>query len=215
MKKTIALFVTVAVMVMLIAACGYASVQVGDTIEFGWYDWRVLEIRDGRALILSEEILERRLYHSNHSDITWEHCSLREYLNGWYYDNRFTTDEKNRIADVRNSNPANQWFSARGGENTIDRVFLLSLEEVVRYFGDSGQLANMSIGAHRRIDDEYNSNRIAVDKDTKEAWYWWLRSPGVLNHFAVNVDDLGYVGVGGLFVEADFGGVRPALWLNL
>jgi len=139
MKKTIALFLA-ALMVMLIAACGFASVRVGDTIQLGGHDWRVLEIRDGRALILSEEILERRPYHTHLVEITWEHCSLRTYLNRQFYDNTFTTDEKNRIVDVRNSNPANPWYGTRGGENTIDRVFLLSLEEVVRYLGDSGQL---------------------------------------------------------------------------
>jgi len=211
MKKTIALFLA-AVMVMLIAACGFASVRVGDTIEFGGYDWRVLEIRDGRALILIEEVLEHRPYHTDMAEITWENCSLREYLNGWYYDNRFTTDEKNRIADVRNSNPSNPWFGTRGGEDTIDRVFLLSLEEVVRYFGDSGQLANRPDG-DRIIYDEYNSNRVAVDKDTK-ASLWWLRSPGHSSYRAANVEDDGFVNVYGRGAGG-FVGVRPALWLNL
>ena len=212
MKKTIALFGT-ALMVMLIAACGYASVQAGDTIQFGEHAWRVLEVRDGRALILSDEILELRPYHSNHAGITWEHCSLREYLNGWFYDNRFTTDEKNKIAEVRNSNPANQWFEISGGENTIDKVFLLSLEEVVRYFGDSGQLANKPDYVHY-ISDEYDSNRVAVVNDTKEASDWWLRSPGTNSYYAARVVYDGRVYVNGFYVYNDLG-VRPALWLNL
>ena len=35
----------------------------GDTLCFGKHDWRVLDIHNGNALLLSEKIIEKRKYH--------------------------------------------------------------------------------------------------------------------------------------------------------
>jgi hypothetical protein len=86
------------------------------------------------------------------------------------------------------------------GNDTDDYIFLLSLEEVVRYFGDSGQLANGPSENRNAIDDQYNEARIAYDF----GGWWWLRSPGG-----------GDIGVSGTRVDDDYHGVRPALWINL
>jgi hypothetical protein len=45
--------------------------------------------------------------------------------------------------------------------DTDDYIFLLSLEEVVKYFGDSGQLLNGNPNYEHGISDEYNGARIA------------------------------------------------------
>ena len=37
--------------------------QVGDKIVFGNHDWRVLDIKTDRALIITERIIEQRPYH--------------------------------------------------------------------------------------------------------------------------------------------------------
>ena len=111
--------------------------QVGDKILFGNYDWQVLDIQNDRALIITENIIEQRPYHNAYVGITWTDCSLRKYLNGEFYD-RFNKDDKSRICPVINKNPDNQWYGIKGGEDTRDRIFLLSIEEVVcKYFGDS------------------------------------------------------------------------------
>jgi hypothetical protein len=55
--------------------------QVGDKIVFGQYEWRVLEIQNNVALIITEYIIDQRVYHDAYKDITWADCSLRKYLN--------------------------------------------------------------------------------------------------------------------------------------
>ena len=37
--------------------------QIGDKIRFGRYDWRVLDIQNDMALIITDEIIEQRVYH--------------------------------------------------------------------------------------------------------------------------------------------------------
>ena len=158
--------------------------EVGKPYRFGPYQWRVLEVRKDRALLLSEDILEKRSYHTSYTATTWAECELHDYLNGTgsfqgkgFIDDKFSSQERSRILTTPNANPNNQWYGTKGGEPTQDKVFLLSIDEVVKYFGDSGQLKNRPRNAWW-INDQYNTKRIA--KDGSEAWWWWLRSPGYL-----------------------------------
>jgi len=43
-------------------------------IIFGNYKWRVLDIKDDRALIITENIIELRWYHNDFVHTTWEIC---------------------------------------------------------------------------------------------------------------------------------------------
>ena len=70
--------------------------KVGDLYLFGGYDWRVLEVQEKQILLLSDKILEQRAYHSSYSDITWDNCALRQYLNDEFY-NKFNQSDKDRI----------------------------------------------------------------------------------------------------------------------
>lgn len=83
------------------------SPPVGETIQFGNLNWLVLEIDGDRALILSEKILENKAYHSPGGSITWQNCTLREYLNGSFYNNTFNDEEKERLIETEVANKAN------------------------------------------------------------------------------------------------------------
>ncbi len=199
--------------------------QTGDKISFGSYEWRVLEVKNNTALIITEYIIEQRAYHNAYKDITWADCSLRKYLNSEFYD-RFTTAEKSRIIPVLNKNPDNQWYGTKGGTDTQDSIFLLSIEETVcRYFGDSSSTL-YSPGKNQRYwferKDKNNSKRIARLENRKEgSWWWWLRSPGRVSIKAVYIHGDGNIGIqGNNILKGNIsdgeckGGVRPALWLK-
>ena len=183
---------------------------------FGGHDWHILAERNGRVLLLSEKVLEVRKYNERFKPITWEHCTLRKYLNGEFYKKTFDKSEKSRIAKTEVINSKNSWYGTNGGRDTSDYVFLLSIEEVVEYFGDSGQLNNMSNKDGGWIDDKYSKDRIALDRENTDSW-WWLRSPGYGPYDAAIVYPGGILRVSGVVVYSEFiggGGVRPALWLN-
>ena len=184
-----------------------STISIGDIIPFGAHQWRVLALQGSRALIISENVLELEAYHEIGVTVTWEDCTLRQYLNETFY-NTFSEANKSRITEVMNINIDNQLYGTNGGNNTQDKIFLLSLAEVVQYFGDSGQL-----GTNNVISDEYNSNRIATYNGS--AVWWWLRSPGFYSHNASSVDFAGHIRLDGRVVSHASNGVRPALWLNL
>ncbi|MCL2108634.1 MAG: DUF6273 domain-containing protein [Oscillospiraceae bacterium] len=190
--------------------------RIGTTVKFGGYDWLVLDVQGDRMLIISVNILETRAYHAAGDSVTWEDSDIRAYLNGGFYDS-FSESNKAKIAEVTNKTPDNHWFGTAGGADTGDRIFLLSLDEVVKYFGDSGQLDNRPSGA-TTIDDEYSAARTAYNTRGMP-WWWWLRTPGSFESDAVGVDggeDVeGIISVSGSYVSVDYGGVRPALWVVL
>lgn len=200
--------------------------KVGDRILFGNYYWKVLDIQNDRALIITEYIIEQRPYHDAYVEITWADCSLRKYLNGEFYD-KFNVTDRSRICSVINKNFDNQWYGTKGGVDTRDRIFLLSVEEVVcKYFGDSSsKLYNP--GKNQRYwfqrKDENNNRRIArLEVNKEQIWWWWIRTPGRVNVKAVYIHGDGNIGIqGNNILKGNIadgqctGGIRPALWLKL
>ncbi len=199
--------------------------QIGDKIVFDKYEWRVLDIQDNAALIITEYIIEQRAYHDAYKDTTWADCSLRKYLNDEFYSS-FNEADQSRIIPVTNRNPDNPWYGTKGGADTLDSIFLLSLEEVTcKYFGDSSSILH-NPGKNQRYwfqrKDENNSNRIARLEGYTWSTWWWLRSPGRVNIKTVYVHGDGNIGIqgnnilkGNISDGKCLGGVRPALWLKL
>lgn len=168
------------------------ALKTGDKIKFGEYDWRVLDIQNDGVLVIADEVISKKKYSAKEDkNITWEECSVRNYLNGEFYKS-FSEEEKAMIkeTDVVNSN--NPKYGTSGGNNTKDKIFILSIDEVNKYFSSHSDLIAF-----------YNGDRCR----------WWLRSPGCDQHYAT------YVGPGGgiNIVGCDSGyleGIRPAMWIE-
>ncbi|MCL2063739.1 MAG: DUF6273 domain-containing protein [Candidatus Cloacimonetes bacterium] len=195
---------------------GYASVNillsVGDIITFGAYEWKVLDIQDNKALIVTESILMRRQYHTQGGSNSWADSSLRYYLNNvFYYSSAFSNNDRSRIVQVSNTNENNQWYGTQGGEDTLDKIFLLSIAEVVQYFGDSGQLENRPHPYAWFITDQFNSNRIALFNGFADNW--WLRSSGSNSGNTSYISESGEVNMEGGSVFFSLG-IRPASWIS-
>ncbi|MEZ0611682.1 DUF6273 domain-containing protein [Fibrella sp. WM1] len=184
-------------------------------IAFGNRNWQILDVKGDKALIISGEIIELRWYHQKFVEITWANSAIRQYLNNEFY-STFSQDEKAKISTVTSRNLDNQWFRTNGGKDTTDSIFLLSLEEICEYFGNSGAKLRNKGNQIWSIDDENNSRRQAKYGGN---FHWWrLRSPGYYARTAASVSYNGCVYVRGNGVYGsprDGGGIRPALWLIL
>ena len=193
--------------------------QVGDLIEFGSYyqddlsrktpiKWRVLDIQDGKALLISELLLDAQPYNKKGKVITWENSSIRHWLNNEFINEAFSKEEQNEIILTNISNPDNASYGTRGGNNTQDKIFLLSLDEVYKYLPNENQLAIKVT--------TYAKKRGAYYKKNDGNGVWWLRSPGNRQDHAAVVLSSGIVYYGdGYTVRNNDIAVRPALWINL
>ena len=201
--------------------------NINKIISFGGYDWRVLDVQDGQALLLSDKVIEKKRYHSSLTTTTWADCELREYLNGSFYGS--LGEDRVRIVETKISNPKNIWVGTTGENKTRDKIFLLSLEEVDKYFGNSGDYVNAIRKSWNKnemkfrqdndgwyVSNSHNKSRIA-EVINGEACWWWLRSPGKSGRGSCSialVNANGLICVDGNIVTQNAGGVRPALWLK-
>lgn len=189
--------------------------NIGDIISFGNLKWQVLDIKADKKLIITKDILELRWYHNEFVEITWADSELRRYLNVELYQT-FSENEKAQIIPILNKNPDNPWFKTKGGLETTDKIFLLNLEEVSKYFGDSSENLKNKGKQKWAIDDENNSMRQSQFMDD---FHWWrLRSPGYYGRTSASISSNGKIYVRGNGVYGrpkDGGGLRPALWSKL
>lgn len=175
-------------------------------------EWQVLDIKNGKMLVISKYALDCQRYNTELTDVTWETCTLRNWLNNTFYSGTFTEDERAAIADSTVYAQANPQYNTNPGNDTTDKVFLLSITETNEYFG--------SDGARRCKPTDY---AVAVGAYAGGAYInsdnghcrWWLRSPGHYQATAARVDYDGGVIAYGDNVNGDYGAVRPAMWINL
>ena len=159
--------------------------------------------------------------------MTWETCTLRKWLNNDFLNACFDIKTQGAIQTTTVDNSSSQCYSGwstSGGNDTQDRIFLLSYAEANQYFGVTSDNkdnteARVLPTAYAKAQGAYTStsNSYTVDSSvygtTGAAGYWWLRSPGFYRDYAANV----YVGgsLGGSSVNFGDTCVRPALWVNL
>ena len=194
------------------------TAKVGDYIFFGSYEqdndkihgqedieWLVLEIKDGKALVISKYALDCQPYNTVNRDVTWETCTLRQWLNEEFMDAAFSKKEKAAIPTVTVTADHNPSYQTNPGNNTQDKVFLLSITEANKYFSTrNARVCKPTDCAVSRGAFCYNDN----------CW-WWLRSPGAGSDSAVFVYDSGVVRYDGDYVNFKKYAVRPAMWIDL
>lgn len=207
-------------------------VQSGRQITFGRYpqtangndntpiEWLILDRDEQKILIVSKYGLDAQPYKKDYTSLTWETCTLRTWLNGTFYNKAFSSAEKAAILTTNVDNSKNQCYSGwntSGGNNTQDKVFLLSYAEANKYFGvthdtTSNTKSRVAPTAYAIAQGAYthSSNKTA---DGTDAGWWWLRSPGFYQSSAAGVRTDGSLNY--YRVDDASGSVRPALWVNL
>lgn len=194
-------------------------VAVGSIIKLGKYEqdndtsngkedieWLVLVKDDNKMLVIRDKAIDCKQYHSSYIGTTWEECSLRRWLNDTFVNEAFTPEEQEKILTTNVTADANPDYDTDAGNDTEDKVFLLSIEEVNRYFNNDVMRACKPT--------DYAVSNGAYVSDSSNCW-WWLRSPGNNRNRAANVDSGGYVSEEGDFVANKDLAVRPAMWISL
>ena len=107
-------------------------------------EWIVLTKDNESVTLLSKYVIDNKLYNDSIGNITWENCSLRTWLNNDFYNVAFSDSDKVYILQTDVINEANPSYDTPGGNDTKDKVYLMSVSEVINYFGkgdssDSGR----------------------------------------------------------------------------
>lgn len=162
--------------------------------------WRVLERKDGKALLITDRILDAIIFSPKNEVISdWENSFIREWLNDYFYNAAFTEEEKKAIIEST---------IETSGVETKDKVFLLSTEDVTNrnlYFtNDSERISKQTVYAVRR----------GAQTGDESAGRWWLRTPGTRENTVQVVRANGSLAENSYTVMSNDCGVRPAIWVD-
>ena len=195
------------------------SATVGDYVKYGKYEqnnnisdgkesieWIVLAKENGKALLISRYGLDCQPYNTVYTDVTWETCTLRTWLNGTFINSAFSAAEQERIATTTVTADANQDKTASSGNDTADRIFLLSTNEAKAYFNSAEERKCRATS--------YAESQGAFVYSDSDCW-WWLRSHSDYSRSAALVNTAGSIRIDGSYVGSTLGAVRPAMWIDL
>ena len=98
-------------------------------------EWLLLCRDDNKALLVSKHILDYMEYSvSLDRHITWKESSLRAYANNSFYNSAFSDKDKLVILSNKYMNYDNPVYSSSEESETIDKVAILSFDEIMKYF---------------------------------------------------------------------------------
>ena len=206
-NKVAAVFVLISMIVSSVFCCGCSGsgdskevpkIDVNGPVILGRFqdediEWIVLDVQDGKALLLSKYCIDSRVFNSRERDISWKLCILRTWLNSDFYKSAFTSGEKKIILNTELPE-----------DGVTDRIFILSGDEVMKYLPDPDY-------AYVAYPTKYAMERgVVINIDNSCGW--WVRTSGLVDTRALVFGS----GQGEYVpVNKDCYGVRPAMWVSL
>ena len=187
------------------------SVNIGDEVEFGRFPsnnnfemqplkWIAVARENDMTLLLSKDclfMLESDL--ATYSYKKWSNSSIRKMLNNGFMDMAFVSEERDHICKVSNSTT---YFVRKGKvdtEQTKDKVFLLSKEEVEKYLQEEKDRTSQFAPRAVMFGDDTSCK---YDRD-----YWVTRTPTGYGVEGVSISK-------GFFTNRGSGYCRPAMWVK-
>lgn len=220
-----------------------ARIQIGDILLFGSYylpgvadpndvkvkcpiDWQIIDKNGDRLMLLSKHSLYWNYYDGRAPIMgppprtSWEKSTIREELNSERIEEWFSIPEQSIIMENIQFMDENPVYQTSSGKATLDKLFLLSLEEAKRYLKIDKQ-------SSRNLDPARGNSAggymIMADEDPDKegeimlfpAWEsWWLRTSGIDDRLVICVKEDGTIDYEGIGASADEVGIRPAMWID-
>ena len=217
------------------------NIQIGDTITFGEFEqdnnesngkepveWIVLSKTGDSLLVITKYGLETAAdndaYDFERKDggtgkqISWDKHLFREDMNSTrFIDYMFSEEEQNKLLYFNIKADQNPEYDENPGEDTADKIFLLSATEVDKYFGTDSETFKGSIECRKcqptKFAEDYT---YAYLKEGNTSGCWFLRTTGdcYTNASFAYVDENGVINYKGW--STDCGGcmIRPAMWIE-
>ena len=206
------------------------SAWVGSTVKFGSYEqdnnesngkedieWKVLEKKDNRILVVSKYALDFKQYNNIRVRSTWDDCTLRTWMNEDFFNTAFSSKEQALIPTV--TVPSHSGYDNGGydeyyevdynvSKSTQDKVFILSGYELEKYFGvdTDGYVREFS----------WEPTDYAMAQGVNDFVYAWLRSSDLSTDEADTISDSKRINeMGGGEMVNDFNLICPAMWIEL
>ena len=197
------------------------SAKPGDVVAFGSYEqdndarngtepieWFVMAEKDDRLLLWSLYALDAAPYNNiANEEVTWGTCSLRTWLNDTFLQTAFTEKERLLIPKMTYTNLGNDASLTKGGDDTEDRIVIMSFAELLEY-----GLRNPHLEWIGTYPTAYAAAQGVESHDEYGTCKWWIRTPGLDQTQAVYCDMVGQPLYTAPATRKGIG-VRPMIWV--
>ena len=202
--------------------------------------WRVIELNEDEAMLIADREMDCAPFNQETADVTWKECTLRSFLNGYdetqnaagisfaekpqesFYKTAFSAREQAAIIDGTVENPDNSNYGTDCGEDTTDKVFILSCEDV--FSGENAGRHGFYPGSG--VDDPARRFRPTMYAKARGTWYspvenyrgngfWFMRTSGYTPSSVTYICDFGYIYSRGTDVSCNDSGVLPVIRVDL
>ncbi len=183
-------------------------------------EWVVLDIQDGKALLMSVKIID---YVKNNmtEKMLWSKCKVRSWLSDTFYDTAFSKTEKKAIVVTQVHTEDNPYY-LRGGCDTKDRLFCLSMTEVMKYFNALNELgaAVIDLGDPLALAEMTEVTRLkaikAGDINAFDTYvHWVLRDAGDTYCMTMVYQSNTFKDASVMQGGCGSIGVRPVMWVEI
>ena len=195
----------------------FGDIAIGSVLNFGQYDqdgdakngkeaieWIVLDKNGKNILVTSKYILDWQLFNDSSKDTKWSTCSLRTWMNDVLLNEMFTDAEQSYIPYEAVEPEKNPKYEISPDKRTEDKLFLLSISEVITYFEND---SDRSCIPTPYVVEKAVGHELGID--------WWLRTQGMGHVYIAEILSDGEISyTGGLAYDTP-SGIRPAMWINL
>ncbi len=167
-----------------------ANADFGDKVYFGGEDWFLADRIGSRCLLIKKNAITpdaELVFSDSSANTSWESSSMRRYLNSVYFGESFSEKEKELIIESTIKADINNVYKGVKVNDTKDKVFLLSVDELNRY-------------------TDY------INKTTKSGW--WTRTPGANEGTLVFVDINKKILYYGYEMTEESIKMKPIIWVD-
>lgn len=198
-----------------------------DVLQFGVYEqdgddtngeepveWLVLDEKDDKLLVISKDTIVCISYNDVSESITWEKSILRLYLNNIFYNYYLTDEERDMIIPCTLMNNTVNEFGHSNGSNTVDRIFILSIDEYKKYFKNNEERISAGTKYTTTLGLQISSTLPNADIPIKNGTFYWARNVGYHESDTACINWNGKINAYGFDCKSDGMGVRPCMWLK-
>lgn len=166
-------------------------------------EWIIIDKKDNCYLMVSKYLLAYAPYHNYNRSATWEYSDLRRWLNNEFINDAFSPEEQEMIITSTVTADENPFVVWDVGNDTQDKVFLLSIMDVYKYFHSPSQ---------RKCN--WPNGFAEPHSLACESASWWLRTSNKSDYYASCVNYDGSIDSNQHLPDEVFVGVRPAIWVK-
>lgn len=181
-------------------------------------EWMVLDVNDGKALLITKDIMQFVKYHTygspKKSRFTWKDSNLRAWLNETFFQTAFSDTEKKNVVATAIYDDDNPVFGTKGGEYSVNRLYVLSASELNQYFRNNEDRMASRIPSAHAINPNTNQSDSAEEHPYLNTSYYWVRTPGMFDYSQCYVHYTGNILYDGQSKSNWIVGVRPAMWVD-